>query len=174
MKIDFFTLKATLERCSNQDIYDKNGYFKENLSIFLKDNLKQKFIGFYKVPNDYPLMLADEDYWKTKSYWNTEISALLYFGQLFKLSLTHRDVDFHFNLVVKTAIQTDFFDVLKNLKYNLQYYLKSDDGYSIIGPYTLNYEMKDSKILELIEKRKIFILSTKQTFEPYFHKKIAS
>ena len=164
METKFYKIKGTLERASRSDFYDNQGYFLEGKLFFQKDYWSQKIETIYTCPDDYPLATKSKDYFILKNHLTKTIDDLLQHGLLFKLSSLHREVDFHFNLFIKSANFEDFFWKENQLKINTCFYTMINNIYD--GPKFINEFDDPEKILNRINQGTIYVLTKKQTFEP--------
>lgn len=166
MEPKFYTVKGTLERCSKQDFFDKEGNFLQDKLFFRKDYWTKKFIGYYRTPMDYPLAMSDLTNALIKKYDISALEDLLNHGLLYKLSAAHHEMDFHFTLYIKTAFEADLFFRDNLLIYNTCYYNIDSKGI-VTGPNNITEFDDPNKIRERVQKQSILVLSKKQLFEPY-------
>lgn len=172
MEIKFYLIKGTLVRAVRQDFFDNEGYFLEDKIFFQKDYFTKKFIKMYKTPIDYKWGMKDALYYKLKKYSCNEIEDLLRYSLLYKLSSNHNELDFHFNLYIKTASYTDLFYNDLQLRLNTTYY-KMDINGTVSGPFYISTLDDPNKIQGQLENGLVLILSRKQLFEPIQFSKTA-
>jgi len=165
MDIKFYMIKGTLERAVRQDFFDNEGYFLEDKIFFQKDYITKKFTTLFRTPTDYPFGMKDAEYFKVKKYHSDLIDDLLRHALLYKLSTNNHELDFHFNLYIKTATYTDIFHRDLLLKMHTTYYNMETNG-TVTGPFFINEFDKPEQIQNRLEKGMIYILSKKQLFEP--------
>jgi len=157
MDVKFYSIRGTLVRAVRQDFFDNKGYFLEDKIFFQKDYMTKKFTTLFKVPSDFPCMEKDKEYYKLKKYYSDEIDDLIRNQLLYKLSTNHHELDFHFNLFIKTATYTDMFHRDLLLKMNTTYYNMDPNG-TVTGPYFTSEFDNPEQIQKRLEKGLILIL----------------
>lgn len=171
-KVNFFKVKGTLIQASHSDFFDRNGEFIEEKIFFIKDYITREFTSTYKISSINSqhkdvIQLALENYVKQ------EVSFLLKNKLVYKLSENHHELDYHFELVLKTA---DFYDLFFNsnwLKVNSCYYIMNKASSLLTGPYFLNENDDKAKMGQYIAQEIIYVPIKKQLFEKTTMKKTA-
>ena len=166
MKTQFYIIKGTLARCSREDLITADGTFIENKLFFLRDFITREFKHTYRLQCSTPIHKSELDVAIDK-YMSDEINYLLQGNLIYKLSQLNHELDFSFQMYVKTATMFDLFYCPNHLKINTVYYNRYPNGTIDLTPSEIT-EYDDPKLfLEKIEKGFIVVPSKKQLFEPY-------
>lgn len=166
MEIQYLRIKATLERCSREDLVTASGNFIENKVFFLKDYNSREFNKTYRILN-VNSMFKDELQLAIEKYQMNEVNFLLQNNLIYKISQVNHQLDYHFLLYIKTAIEFDLFESPKHLKINTLYYNQHPDGKHDLVPNFITEQDIPSDFFERMQRGKIWVPTKKQHFEPY-------
>ena len=161
--------KVSLVLASYSDLVH-NGIFYNNKTFFIKDLSKGVFTGIYKLPyNNY--LNSDKE---INEYWNSEILWLLQNRMIYKVSVNNRDsLNFRTQLMLTKASEFDFFNNPNSIKLYKEYYVVDVLKNTITGP-ELTSELSSKDLIKgLTLKGIIYVINTKQTFEPILTSKSA-
>ena len=163
-KPKFYTIKASLVRCSRQDFFDSEGFFLENKLFFIKDYVTKEFVSHYVLPMDFTKNLTDRDSLLSKKYTVGEINNMLRHGLIYKIVETSNVLDFNFSMYIRTANEFDLFYNFKNLQQNVTYYNINYQG-MVSGPFHITSFTKIEEIKKLMDQGLVLVPNHKQKFE---------
>lgn len=165
-------IRASLKLALRSDIFSGvNTYANKVLFVNCPEN--GTFKGLYTIPEldnkSYVYGVTASELQEIKDR-NTSIKHEIYSGlatQLFyKLSDSHNEFDFQFQLILRPGDWFDFFQAEQWLKPNVVYYVRVNN-HEVSGPHYMPTMADIVHIKKAIENKQLYVPSANQTFEPY-------
>lgn len=165
METKYYSINASLVRCSSSDFFDKDGRIYENKTFYIKDEDTYQFKDRYKIGDIYGISITESDYKITEDYYRNQINYLKDRGLIFKLE-NQKTLEFNFKLYLKTALESDlYYESTNYLIHNTTYYCINHAN-QIIGPFEIHINHCGEKFRTFLDKGNLLVPIKKQTFEP--------
>jgi hypothetical protein len=159
MKKEIIKVRASLTLATKDDLFSHGDIPRENKKLFLKNPVDSSWAGVYPIAG-------------TCRYTIIELVKGMAMQQFYKINHTHHPYDIEIKLYLEKATEFDLFYTPKYLKHNTIYYVLKD-GDTVTGPHYVMEGDPNHKYREAIEKGSLWVISNRQTFEPYQIKKSA-
>ncbi|MFY0481426.1 hypothetical protein ACI6PS_02375 [Flavobacterium sp. PLA-1-15] len=146
-------VKATLVRASKNDVFTQDEIPRENKILFIRDMLTGKFTSTHVINS-------------TSMYATYYLAVALYEKFLYRLSETHDEGGFTFELILRPADDYDLFWNPRMLKDDVVYYSKNTPD-TITGPLILSSSSDMEAINKGLADGILYVPNRQQTFEIY-------
>lgn len=164
METKYYSINASLVRCSSSDFFDKDGRIFENKTFYIKDENSFLFKDRYKIGDIYGISITESDYILTEEYYRKQINYLKDRGLIYKLE-NQKELEFNFKLYLKTACESDiYYDSTNYMIINTTYYCINHAN-QIIGPFEIHENHSGEKFRTFLDKGFLLVPIKKQTFE---------
>lgn len=164
METKYYSINASLVRCSSSDFFDKDGRLFENKTFYIKDESNFQFKDRYYIGDIYGISITESDYILNENYYRNQIKYLKDRGLIYKIE-NHKELEFNFKLYLKTASESDLYITNTNfLIKNSTYYCINQDN-QIIGPFEIHENHSGEKFRKFLDKGFLLVPIKKQTFE---------
>lgn len=164
METKYYSINASLVRCSSSDFYDRNGRIYENKTFYIKDENTYLFKDRYKIGDIYGISITESEYALTEKYYRDQINYLKSRNLIYKLENT-KDLEFNFKLYLRTALESDiYYTPTNHMIINTTYYCINHAN-QIIGPFEIDENHSGEKFRTFLEKGFLLVPIKQQNFE---------